>query len=150
MISIAKKTGALLASALIAATFIATPAKAQGLNNKAWSPETANRASIAALIRQAENGDGGGSAIIGTGSSNVTQLICGSNSGEGAGASSNAQANSSCIILNNSDGALNIDQDSDGDQNADTSSVATTQIDETINNNGAGGAEDVLAVLAGN
>lgn len=152
---IVRTTGILLASAILipaaAILLSAIPAQAQGLNNSAWAPKNgANRASVAALIRQVEEGDegsSGGYAAIGMGGG-VTQLICGSNSGEGAGASSNAQANSSCIILNNSKGDLNIDQASEGDQTADTSNTVTTSVDETIN--AAGGAEEVLDALSGN
>lgn len=147
MNSITRKASALLMAAAVTTVFMAAPAGAQGLNNNAWEPQPSNRASIAALMRQVEDGEqaSSGFAALGTGGG-VTQLICGSNSGDGAGASSNAQANSSCIILNNSDGTLNIDQNSDGEQNANTTSTATTTVDETIN----GGADAVLDVLAGN
>jgi hypothetical protein len=105
-------------AAFISIIFTAVPANAQGLNNSAWSPQQTSRASIAALIRQEEKGEKSGLAAFGTGNSNVTQLICGSNSGEGKSTSANAQANSSCIIMNNSNGVVEIDQASDGDQTA--------------------------------
>lgn len=152
MISTAIKTSPLLAMvAILVLLAITATAQAQGLNNNAWSPgPQANRASIAALMKQVEDGNGSssGTAFVGTGSGDVTQLICGSSNGESPAASSNAQANSSCIILNNSTGALNIDQSSEGDQSANAESTSTTTVDETINN--AGGAEEVLDVLAGN
>lgn len=135
-------------AAAISTMLTSAPAEAQGMNNNAWAPQDSNRAAIAALIRQAEQDDGSSSSgALGYAGSSVTQLICGSNSGEGTGASANAQANSSCIILNNSDGALNINQDSLGDQDADADSISTTTVDETIN--GADSVDDVLTTLAG-
>lgn len=129
--------------------FAISTAHAQGQNNNAWAPQTSNRAAIASLIRQVEQeGSNANSGALGYAGSSVTQLICGSNSGEGTeGSSANAQANSSCIILNNSDGALNINQDSDGEQSADANSTDTVNVDETINE--ANDADDVLATLAG-
>ena len=146
----AKQLSIILIAAFALSGIFSDAAKAQGLNNNAWSPQPSNRASIAALIRQVENGSSaqtGSASAIGYVGSNVTQLICGSNSGEGKEASANAQANSSCIILNNSDGTLNIDQASDGEQAADTENLSTTNVDETINN--LGNADDVLATLTG-
>lgn len=140
----------LIMAAAVTVAFVSAPAWAQGLNNNAWTPQASNRAAVAALIRQVEQDDGASSnsGALGYAGSSVTQLICGSNSGEGTGGSSaNAQANSSCIILNNSDGALNINQDSEGEQSADANSTETTNIDETIN--GANNVDDVLATLAG-
>lgn len=61
-----------------------------------------------------------------------TLLVCG-----GSGGQSTATANSSCIILNNSDAsALGIGQDSDGDQGADanTESTTTTTTADEVNN----------------
>ena len=141
--------GTLIITALVSSIFVRAPTWAQGLNNNAWSPQPSNRAAIASLIRQVEQDDtSSSSGALGFVGSNVTQLICGSNSGEGTGGSSaNAQANSSCIILNNSDGALNINQDSDGEQSADANSTAITTIDETINE--TNGTDEVLATLAG-
>ena len=61
----------------------------------------------------------------------ATYLVCGGGTG---GATSTA--NSSCIILNNSDAALGIGQDSDGDQNSDSNvetNETTTTADEVSN-----------------
>lgn len=61
-----------------------------------------------------------------------TLLVCG-----GSGGQSTATANSSCIILNNSDAsALGIGQDSDGDQdaNASTESTTTTTTADEVSN----------------
>lgn len=140
---------ALIVATAITTAFVNAPASAQGLNNNAWAPQDSNRAAIASLIRQVERDDKASSnfGALGYAGSSVTQLICGSNSGEGTGASASAQANSSCIILNNSDGALNIDQDSDGEQTADANSTETNNIDEAIN--GSNNLDDVLATLAG-
>lgn len=144
-----QKTRPYLFAAVAAFLFAISTAHAQGLNNNAWAPQASNRAAIAALMRQVEqDGSASNSGALGYAGSSVTQLICGSNSGEGTGGSSaNAQANSSCIILNNSDGALNINQDSEGEQSADANSTETVNVDETINN--TGNADDVLAALEG-
>lgn len=149
-----------LAATLLCASLTANNAGAQGLNNSSWSPQAQNRASIAALIRQVEqDGTSSGSTVSSLGTTgSVTQLICGSNSGEGSTNSSNAQANSSCIILNNSGGAtVGIDQDSMGDQSstadADQAVTSTTTVEETINVEGGEPpvevADDVLATLSG-
>ncbi len=106
---------------------------AQGMNNNAWSPNPSNRASIAALIRQVEQGEASGSIGSAASANGVTQLICGTSSGDGGLTSATSQANSSCIIMNNSSGDLNVNQDSIGDQSADAVLTATTTIDETIN-----------------
>ena len=65
----------------------------------------------------------------------------------GADAASSATGNSSCVILNNSDAAVNIGQDSQGDQNS--SSEEVTNVDETINAN-VEAIDDVLQTLSGN
>lgn len=142
-----KKTHVFLVLFSVSVAFLPAPASAQGLNNNAWSPAPSNRAAVAALIRQVENDDRtAATAVIGSGGGNVTQLICGSSSGEGP-TSATAQANSSCIILNNSTGTLGIDQDSEGSQDASADSaidLIAAEPDET-----AGGVEEVLATLEG-
>lgn len=145
-----KRTNALIIAAALSGFFVSAPVQAQaGFNNSGWSPQASNRASIAALIRQVEEDDSTSSGAYAVGST-VTQLICGSSSGEGGQTSANAQANSSCIILNNSEGSvLSIDQLSDGDQDANAQSTEMVTVDETINYD-AGDADDVLDVLAGN
>lgn len=114
---------------------------AQGMNNAAWSPQVQNRASVAALIRQVEEGDASsGSISVSDGTTGgITQLVC------GADATTSAKGNSSCIILNNADASIDLGQDSVGDQNSTSESTQTTNVDETINT----GADDVLAVLNG-
>ena len=148
MINNLKLNRFLFISAALSCFAISTEAMAQGMNNSAWSPQPANRASIAALIKQVEDGSSSNSAIGFAGSAGVTQLICGANTGEGTESSSNAQANSSCIILNNSHGALNINQESDGDQESDATSTNTTIVDETIIGANSG-ADEILATLNG-
>ncbi len=53
-----------------------------------------------------------------------------------------AKGAASCIILNNSDGSISIDQISEGDQNA--TSTETTKVEETIN-----GVDEILETLNG-
>lgn len=123
------------------------PLHAQGLNNRAWAPAQSNRASIAALMKQVEDNNGqtsNSSALLATGSS-VTQLVCGSSTSGAPPAHSNAQANSSCIILNNSDGMLNINQDSVGDQNSDVETIMTTETTQ----NQESSLDDILTALSG-
>src|SRR5262245_10984805 len=63
-----------------------------------WNFTPQNRAAIAVAIKQVEDGTGGGGA---------SAIVCGGTSGasgEGStGSGSSATANSSCIIINNSD-----------------------------------------------
>ncbi len=142
-----EKTRILGVFTLMSTFFMAAPmAQAQGLNNNSWSPQATSRASIAALIYQVEKeGSSGNSATAFAGSGSVTQLICGDSTNGDSPTSSNAQANSSCIILNNSDGAnIDIGQDSVGDQDSNAESTSTVNVEETIN-----GADDVLATLNG-
>lgn len=78
--------------------------------NQAWSFTSQNRASIAALMQQVENGDGNGAAIAA--SPSYDSLVC------GGGGASTATGNSTCIILNKSDGLIQIGQDANGNQEA--------------------------------
>lgn len=91
--------------------------------------------------RQFKQRDGAGLAVFmrslqGTNTSataggDSTILVCG-----GSGGQSTATANSSCIILNNSDASALIGQESDGDQDADANSesTATTTTADEVNN----------------
>ncbi len=91
--------------------------------------------------RQFKQRDGAGLAVFmrslsGTNTSataggDSTILVCG-----GSGGQSTATANSSCIILNNSDASALIGQESDGDQGADanTESTTTTTTADEVNN----------------
>lgn len=81
--------------------------------------------------RQFKARDGAGLAVFmrslqGTNTSataggDSTILVCG-----GSGGQSTATANSSCLILNNSDASALIGQESNGDQDADATSESTT------------------------
>lgn len=125
---------------LVAFTFILGTALSQTANaqmaEKPWGFEQQNRASIAALMKSVENNKANSSIATNQPSSSTT-LICGSDG------SSSAKGTSSCIILNNSDGSILLDQDSNGNQTA--TAEDTTNIQETINH----GADDVLAALNG-
>jgi hypothetical protein len=78
--------------------------------NEAWSFTPQNRASIAALMQQVE---GRKAANAGTAqSAGITNLICGSDG------KSSATGNSTCVIMSNADGNINVGQDSNGDQDA--------------------------------
>lgn len=125
-------------------TCLASPAFAQLINN-AWSFSGQNRASIAALMKQVEDGGSGnvsGGVVAGGGS---TTLICGDAGGGadgGAAGASGATGTSSCIILNNSDGAIEITQDSEGDQTANNTQEQTQNLE-------VGGEENVSEILEG-
>ena len=105
-----------------------------------WNFQAQNRAALAIAIKQIEDpgsGAGGGG----------TTIVCGGNSGasgQGAtGSASGATANSSCIVVNNSDGAIITNpQYSDGNQDAD-SSVTSQQ-------NNLGSIDEVAKILGGN
>jgi len=88
-----------------------------------WSFSYQNRAAIAVAIKNMED-PGSGSGGAGT-------IVCGGTSGasgEGSnGSGASAAANSSCIIINNSDGAVvHNDQISDGDQTATSESSTSS------------------------
>lgn len=86
--------------------------------NEPWSFTQQNRASIAALIKQTEDDE---NAVTATAAANgYDQLICG---GDGA---SSATGNATCIIMNNSDGMIEIGQDAQGNQDANNSTATST------------------------
>jgi|JI9StandDraft_2_1071091.scaffolds.fasta_scaffold48243_2 hypothetical protein len=100
---------------------LALPARAEDplMGKSPWSFSYQNRAAIAVAIKNMED-PGSGSGGAGT-------IVCGGTSGasgEGSnGSGASATANSSCIIINNSDGAVvHNDQISDGDQTATSES----------------------------
>ena len=111
---------------------LAGDASAQ-MYERPWGFAARSGGSMAIFMKQVDEGmlssssGSGQAAIAGT----TTYLVCG---GEG---SAGARGNSSCIILNNSDGALNLGQDAVGDQTAE-STVTQTQ------NNGADEVSDIL------
>lgn len=141
--------GALMC-ALIALTVGAAPAIADALGGKEpWNFTPVNRAGLAVVIKNVEDGNGTG----GAGSGGGTTVVCGGTSGGSgdgsSGAGSSATANNTCVIVNNSDGAIvDVDQDSDGNQ----SSSSTSQTSSTTNNNPnqpRGSIDDVAAILNG-
>ncbi len=134
-----KKT--IVAMTLAVCGFYATPAQAQ-MANDPWTFTPQNRAGIASLIRSAEEGNDSGAAGSVSGAGSIVNLVCGGNSD-----GSTAQANNTCIILNNSEGAdVDVDQDSEGDQTA--TSEENLDVDETIVSS-EGNVDDVLDALNG-
>lgn len=118
---------ALWMAALIGELFFITPAHAQ-MNNESWGFKQQNRASIAALMQQVESS---GDATTVASAGGYDQLVCG---GDGQ---SSATGNSTCIIMNNSNGAIELGQTSEGSQDA------TTTENTTMN-----GLSDVLENIA--
>ncbi len=92
---------ALAGAALIA--LVAGPAAAQ-MFQKPWSFSPTNRASIAFSLHN-DGHSSSGSALAGT------SILCG-------GGSSTAAGNSTCIVLNNANGQIALDQTSEGSQDA--------------------------------
>jgi len=106
---------------------------------------TPNRAAIAVAIKNIEDPGSGGSSGAGT-------IVCGGTSGasgQGAnGSAASSTANSSCIIINNSDGAIvQNDQISDGNQDSDSSVESTTN---NLGSKKGGSIDDVANILNGN
>lgn len=127
---------------LLSALLLAPPPAAAQMYERPFGFAGRDRASLAVIMKQAESGmfDGntsGSSASSGL-NYNVTNLICGGDSG-----TASADANSACVILNNSTGNVGADQDAIGDQGA-TSDVASTQ-----NNQGDGSLSNALNGLNG-
>ncbi|NIA71785.1 hypothetical protein HBA54_24625 [Pelagibius litoralis] len=113
---------------------LAGDASAQ-MNEQPWGFSARSGGSMAIFMKQVDAGlldgnSGSGSAAV---SGTTTYLVCG---GEG---SAGARGNSSCIILNNSDGALNLGQEAVGDQTAENN------VTQTQNN----GADEVSEILDG-
>ncbi len=98
----------------MAAIALAAPANAQ-ISNNPWGFQPQNRASVAALIRQVEKGQDSNAALTQFAAPSATNLVCGSDG------KASASGNTTCVILNNSDGSINIGQDADGDQTATSS-----------------------------
>lgn len=122
-----KKSKQILGIAVFSAVLASgAPVSAQMFNTPfTFAPQ--NRASIAALMKSVEDQGGSQSGVVaGSGTSgDITNLVC------GADGTSSADGNSTCIILNNSDGLLDIGQESNGDVTA--TSDDTVNVDETIN-----------------
>lgn len=119
-----------LAALLLSLCLPPSSARAQMFDSP-WSAGPRDRAGIAVIIKQAEsgffdsrNGGSSGQAAI---SYDTTTLICG-----GGGGDSTATANSSCLILNNATGAIDVGQGSDGGQSATSNASSTVNQAESI------------------
>lgn len=120
---------------------VTVPARADDplMGRSPWNFQAQDRAGIAIVVKNVEDG---------LGTSGVSTIICGGTSGasgQGAtGSGASSTANSSCIIVSNSDGTqINNPQDSDGDQTSNSSTKTKTS-------NKSGGIDDVSAILNGN
>lgn len=111
----------ILSAALLLGLIVSTAGSTQAqTNNQPWSFTPQNRASIAALMRQIEdreNAQPSATAVAG-----YDQLVCGKDG------DSSATGNNTCIIMNNSDGVIQIGQDANGNQTA----TSTTDQKEVI------------------
>lgn len=103
------------------------------MSSAPWGFAAQNRASIAALIRQVEGESSSNIGSVSAAPTEITNLICGSDG------SSSAKGTGSCIILNNASAAIELLQDSEGDNTASTDD--TTNIGET--------GDSVADILAG-
>ena len=104
-----------------------------------WNFQAQDRAGIAVVVKNVEDG---------LGTSGVSTIICGGTSGasgQGAtGSGASSTANSSCIIVSNSDGThINNPQDSTGDQNSNSSAKSKTT-------NKSSSIDEVSSILNGN
>jgi hypothetical protein len=146
----------LLAVAAAAPFVLASAARADDplMGRVPWNFSYQNRAAVAIAIKNVEdpagNGNGAGTIVCGGTSGSSGQ------GGNGSGAS--AGANSSCIIINNSAGAMvRNDQISDGDQTATSEANANTGTlgasgrprDRGAQGPRSGSIDDVAAVLSG-
>ena len=125
--------------------FASGSANAQ-MNEDPWTFTNQNRASIASLIKSVEDADSSNaSEIVSTGTT-VTQLVCGGDSANASGA-----GNSTCIILNNSEGFIDLYQDNLGDISANSESDGDDVVDEEIDvTEESGSVDDVEDILEGN
>lgn len=119
-----------------------TPAHAQVSSNP-WGFQAQNRASIAMAMRQVEHNDSSNSVTQlaqPSGSATYTSLTCGSDG------KSSASGNSTCIILNNALGNIDVGQDAQGNQNASSNTETSTNDSSNGEHNKT---SDVLATLQG-
>lgn len=126
------KTLIWMSAILIGLCFGSLSASAQQVASEPWGFKAQNRASIAALMRQVEDANQTANAQAAPFSNDA--LVCG-----GGGGSSSATANSTCIILNNANAAIELGQDAQGNQGA-TSTGGTQAEAESP-------ADEVLATL---
>jgi hypothetical protein len=126
---------------------VAGVAHADALGGKEpWDFTPQNRAAIAVAIKNIEDPGSAGGSGAGT-------IVCGGTSGAsgdgGTGSASQATANSACIIINNSDGAIvQTDQDSYGDQGAGAETSATSN-NLTGGKKSGGSIDEVANILSG-
>ncbi len=127
---------ALYSVAIMSFFVFATDATAQ-MNETPWGFSSQNRASIASLIKQVEDADG--SSVTSTATTgSITNLICGGDSADASSA-----GNSICIIMNNSNGTITPMQENNGDQDSNSETTETTNVDETIY------VDEILSTLNG-
>jgi hypothetical protein len=107
------------------------------MSSSPWGFAAQNRASIAALIRQVENEGSSNAGFSSAAPTAITNLVCGSDG------SSSAKGTGSCIILNNASAAIDLLQDSEGDNTATTDD--TTNIGDI-----ADSVADILSSISGN
>jgi hypothetical protein len=103
---------------------LSNPASAQQ-TNQSWQFKDQNRASIAALMKQVDQQNETSNAVAQV-PVGLDTLICG---GDGQ---SSATGNSTCIILNNSTGAIEIGQDANGSQTANNETAQSTNTEDEL------------------
>jgi hypothetical protein len=116
----------LMALAVAGVCLAAGTASAQ-MYKEPYTFQSTDRAGLAVYMKQLDSSKSNST----TGSGDATYLVCGGGSG-----GSTATANSSCIILNNSDASLGIGQGSKGGQSANSSTETnstTTTADQVSN-----------------
>ncbi|WP_125182850.1 hypothetical protein [Minwuia thermotolerans] len=114
-------TAALAAGAVLLAMPLA---QAQNIENN-WTPTPKNRTSVAAMIKQAEEGvfeEQANPTRVTTGSGQGV-VLCGGGGEDKTAATSNL----SCVVVGEgANASINLGQESDGDQTADTDENAET------------------------
>jgi hypothetical protein len=115
---------------LLLNTGFTAPASAQ-MSPQPWSFATQNRAGIASMMKQTENP----AATASAGSGDT--LICGGGTGQAS-----ATANSTCIILSQASGQIQLGQDSNGSQSSASSDGQTESLADS------GGTDSILSTLS--
>ena len=118
-----------LATLAAAGTFLLAGTAVAQLYEKPYAPQARDRAGLAVYMKNLK--ETRRNSVTANGGGEATYLVCG-----GSGGQSTATANSSCVILNNSDASLGVGQGSDGNQNANASTntnTTTTTADEVSN-----------------
>ncbi len=117
----------LAAASLLLCNFCLSGTASAQQFNQSWQFKAQNRASIAALIKQVEQEDEAGEGTVTQVPVGYDNLICGGGDGQSA-----ATGNSTCIILNNSTGAIEIGQDANGSQTANNEASQEMNIDDEL------------------